>query len=74
MSITFHVLVEQDEADWYVATCLALPGFVTQGRSRQEALANIKDAIVAWLATEDEKALQKHQSTQQQADVVAIMV
>jgi len=39
-----------------VAECPALPGCVSQGRDEQEALANIKEAIVAWLWAEDQKA------------------
>lgn len=39
-----------------MAECPALPGCVSQGRDEQEALANIKEAIAAWLWAEDKKA------------------
>ena len=39
-----------------VAECPALPGCVSQGKDEQEALANIKEAIAAWLWAEDQKA------------------
>ncbi len=57
MSITFHVVIEQDEAGWLVVECPALPGCVSQGKTEQEALDNIKEAIPAWLEVEDEKAI-----------------
>jgi predicted RNase H-like HicB family nuclease len=44
-----HVTVEQDEAGYYVAEVPALPGCLSQGKDYEEALANIKEAIEAWL-------------------------
>lgn len=52
----FHVTLERDEDGWVVAECPALPGCVTQGKDEQEALANIKEAIIGWLWAEDQKA------------------
>jgi len=65
----FHVRIEQSE-EWFVAECPALPGCVSQGRTEQEALANIREAIVAWLWAEDQKALSK--MTGEQPIVVAV--
>lgn len=52
----FHVVLKKDEDDWIVAECPALPGCISQGKTEQEALANIKEAITAWLWAEDQKA------------------
>jgi len=52
----FHVGIEQAEDGWLVAECPALPGCVSQGRDENEALTNIREAIVAWLWAEDKKA------------------
>lgn len=52
----FHVVLEKDEDGWIVAECPSLPGCVSQGKSEQEALENIKEAITAWLWAEDQKA------------------
>jgi predicted RNase H-like HicB family nuclease len=53
----FHVTIEEDEDGWKVAECPALPGCVSQGKTEQEALENIKEAIQAWLWAEDQKHL-----------------
>ncbi|MBI3811829.1 MAG: type II toxin-antitoxin system HicB family antitoxin [Nitrospirae bacterium] len=50
-----HVMVEQDEAGYYVAEVPALPGCLSQGKTRKEALANIKEAIEGWLEVMDAK-------------------
>jgi len=34
-----------EEDGWVIADCPALPGCVSQGRTRDEALANIHEAI-----------------------------
>lgn len=52
----FHVVLTHDEDGWIVAECPALPGCVSQGKDEREALANIKEAITAWLWAEDQKA------------------
>ena len=55
--MVFHVSLEHAEDGWIVAECPALPGCVSQGRDEKEALDNIKEAIVAWLWAEDQKAV-----------------
>ncbi len=52
----FHVVLETDEDGWIVAECPSLPGCVSQGKTKPEALENIKEAITAWLWAEDQKA------------------
>jgi predicted RNase H-like HicB family nuclease len=53
----FHVnLKKDDESEWIVAECPALPGCVSQGKDEKDALENIKEAIIAWLWAEDQKA------------------
>ena len=51
----FRIIIEQDENGVYVVTCPALPGCISQGKNREEALANIKDAIQGYL-----ESLKKH--------------
>ena len=45
----YRVLIEPDEDGIYVAEVPALPGCISQGRTRAEALENIKEAITAYL-------------------------
>ena len=54
--MVFHVTLEQAEDGWFVVECPALPGCVSQGNTETEALTNIKEAIIAWLWAEDQKA------------------
>ncbi len=53
--MTHRVILSQDENGMYVAECLDLPGCVSQGSTRKEAMKNIKDAIKGYLAS-----LKKH--------------
>src|SRR3990172_6532202 len=46
---SFQVIVEQDEAGWYVAECPALKACYTQGKTYEEAIENIKDVIAMCL-------------------------
>lgn len=50
-----RVLIEPDEDGVFVAECPTLPGCVSQGRTREEAMANIRDAIRGYL-----QSLEKH--------------
>lgn len=50
-----HVIIEQDEAGYYVAEVPALPGCLSQGKTREEAIANIKEAIEGWLEVMESK-------------------
>ena len=54
----FHVTVHPEEDGLIVIECPALPGCVSQGVDEKDALANIKEAITAWLWAEDQKALE----------------
>lgn len=45
------VMFETDEDGWEVASCPSLPGCHSQGRTREEALANIREAIRGYLAS-----------------------
>ena len=45
----FRVLIEQDEEGIHVAQVPALPGCISQGKTRSEAVKNIEEAIAAYL-------------------------
>ena len=52
----------ETEEGWSVS-CLDFPGCHSQGESREEALANIREAIALWLEVEAEEAGVKHVET-----------
>ncbi len=45
----YRVIVEQDEDGVYAVEVPALPGCISQGKTRTEALANVKEAIELYL-------------------------
>ena len=52
----FTAVVEQ-EADWYIAYCAEVPGANGQGRTREECLRNLADAIALVLEQRREDSL-----------------
>ncbi len=51
------VTLERDETGVIVAECPAIPGCVSQGSTEDEALANIREAIVGCLEVRAEQGL-----------------
>jgi antitoxin HicB len=49
MTLKYRVVIETDEDGVFVAEVPALPGCLSQGRTRAEAIANIREAIAAYL-------------------------
>ncbi len=45
----FTVILREELESGYSAQCLELPGALSEGDSRKEALANIKEAIEGYL-------------------------
>ena len=53
----FNVTIERDEDGMWVAECLTIPGCVSQGKTKEQALDNIKEAIELCLEVRAEKGL-----------------
>ena len=51
----YRVVIGLDEDGVFVVECPSLPGCISQGTTRSEALSNIRDAIEGYLAS-----LEKH--------------
>lgn len=51
----FKVVIEKGEDYYFVAHCPALKSCWTQGKTKEEALENIKEAIELYLEPEGEK-------------------
>ena len=45
----FRIFIEQDEYGVFVVECPALPGCISEGKSRAEAIKNIEDAAQGYL-------------------------
>ncbi|MDW8309423.1 MAG: type II toxin-antitoxin system HicB family antitoxin, partial [Verrucomicrobiales bacterium] len=45
----FRVIIRPDEDGMFVAECPTWPGCISQGRTREEAAANLRDAIQGYL-------------------------
>ena len=65
----FAIMLEKDEDGFFVASCPALPGCHSQGRTREEAIANITEAIKGYIAS-----MRKHGEPVPQADVEEVEV
>ena len=48
-NIKFRVLIEQDEDGIFVAEVPALPGCISQGSTRKEALVNAQEAMELYI-------------------------
>ena len=53
----FTVTLDRDEDGVWIAECPAIPGCVSQGATREEALTNVKDAIKLCLEVRAERGL-----------------
>ena len=52
-----QVIIYPGEDGYWVAECPSLPGCVSQGETRQQAITNIKEAIIAYVDVLEEDGL-----------------
>ena len=45
----YRIVIEPDEDGIYIAECPSLPGCISQGETRNEAIENIQDAIKGYI-------------------------
>jgi predicted RNase H-like HicB family nuclease len=53
----FIVTIDRDEDGMFVVECASIPGCVSQGKTEQEAIENIKDAIKQCLEVRAERGM-----------------
>jgi len=53
----FHVTIDRDKDGVWIVACPAIPGCVSQGKTGDEALENIKAAITLCLQVRAERGL-----------------
>jgi predicted RNase H-like HicB family nuclease len=51
----YRILIEIDEDGMYISNCPTLPGCISQGKTRQESIENITDAMKGYI-----ESLKKH--------------
>jgi predicted RNase H-like HicB family nuclease len=55
--MTFTVTIDRDEDGVWVAECPSIPGCVSQGETKEEALENAREAIAACLEVRAERGM-----------------
>ncbi len=61
----FNITFDRDEDGVWIVECPAIPGCVSQGETRQQALDSIREAIALCLEVRAEKGLPLTIETQQ---------
>lgn len=65
MGLKFNVTLDRDEDGVWVVECPAIPGCVSQGQTREEAIENVEDAIRLCLEVRAERGLPLTRETRQ---------
>jgi len=52
-----QVVIYPGEDKYWVAECPSLPGCISQGKTKEEAIANIRDAIEGYVSVLEEDKL-----------------
>ena len=52
-----QVLISPGEDGYWVAECPSLPGCISQGKTRDEAISNIKEAIQGYIKALEQDGL-----------------
>ena len=52
--VEFNVIIEKDSEGWYVASVPEIPGCYTQGKTIQQVLERIKEAMAVCLEADGE--------------------
>ena len=64
-AVNFTVTIDRDETGTWVAKCPVIPGCVSQGLTKSEAIQNVREAIAQCLAVRAERGLPLTLETQQ---------
>ena len=56
-AMLFTVTIDRDEDGAWVAECPSIPGCVSQGETKEEALENVREAIAACLEVRAERGM-----------------
>ena len=53
----FIVTIQRDEDGMFIAECSSIPGCVSQGKTEEEAIENVKDAIEQCIQVRAERGM-----------------
>jgi predicted RNase H-like HicB family nuclease len=67
------VILEEGENGYIIASCPSLPGCHSQGKTEAEALANIREAIVACLLTLNDRVRREAQKSKKRRSVEVLV-
>lgn len=56
---TYHIVIQSQGKEGFVVKCLELPGCLSEGKTEEEALNNIQDAIRLYIADIKKEVKQK---------------
>jgi predicted RNase H-like HicB family nuclease len=57
MKKKYTIIIEKDEAGWFISEVVELPGCHTQAKSIDQLLDRTKEAIKAYLGTKDKQEI-----------------
>ncbi|MBI2499069.1 type II toxin-antitoxin system HicB family antitoxin [Candidatus Woesearchaeota archaeon] len=69
MKRRYNIIIEKDEEGWYVSEVVELPGCHTQGKTIDQLVERTKEAIKAYLETEEEPEINEEFVGIQQIEV-----
>lgn len=52
-----QVIIHPGEDDYWVVECPSLPGCISQGKTKEEAIVNIREAIQGFIAALEEDGI-----------------
>jgi len=55
--MNFTITLDRDEDGVWIAECPSIPGCVSQGASREEAISNVREAIALCLEVRAERGM-----------------
>ena len=57
MNMRFTVTMDRDEDGIWIAECPSIPGCVSQGETKEEAIRNVEEAIALCLEVRSERGM-----------------
>lgn len=64
VNMNYKVLLYKDENGAYIAECVNLSGCVSDGKTKKEAISNIKEAIIVYYESIIKEANDNHPKTE----------